>query len=212
MEYTRALPYHVASCPRCPFSHSYTLAVKVDKQVATFGGRRASQRSFDVALECATTHELFDWPVAVDEASDEHIQTVSVATGPAEDPDWLRDERNTWQRESVAVARSFAQIMLSTSLGAIPVYFAVVNYLAIRHHQVAPWLGVTPPVLFIVSAGTYALALHPVLRMISTTDDFFEFRNKRLAQVNTRLIRASIVFAAALALTVIVFAISLYRR
>jgi hypothetical protein len=212
MEYTRSLSYDLASCPRCRFTHTYTLAVKVDKQVATFGGPRPSQRSFDVALECGTTHEPFEWSIAVDEASDERIQSVSVAAGPVEDPDWLRDERDAWQRESAAVARSFAQTMLSTSLGAIPVYFAVVNYLAIRHRQVAAWLGVIPPVLFIVSASAYALALHPVLRQISDTGDFLDFRNERLAQVNSRLIGASIVFAAALALTVTVFAISFYRR
>src|SRR5205814_1449157 len=116
---------------------------------ATFGGPAPSGRPFVVALICPDKHEVFDQELTVAESASESVQSVAQASGPIEAPPWLQAERAEWLKNSASTARSFAQTMLSMSLGAIPVYFAVVNYVASHHRQVSASLGVIPPVLFI---------------------------------------------------------------
>ena len=111
-----------------------------------------------------------------------------------------------WVKNSRKVAFDFCKTMLSTSTGAIPIYFAVLKYIGFEKiGQTA--LGkftVLPPVLFLLAAILYVLALRPRYDAVAP-DEFNTFRARRLEQLNQYITWGSATFVGATGLAIAVF-------
>lgn len=86
--------------------------------------------------------------------------------------------------------------MLTTSSGAVAVYFAILKYLGWEKADLGATfvvLTVVPPVLLLIAAVTFALALRPSLTFVERSE-YAEFRARsRAADAPARLGRYSAV-------------------
>ncbi|MFF4410353.1 hypothetical protein [Streptomyces sp. NPDC001404] len=198
--FSRREAFELLDCPRCSQTHTLSLLVTVVKRQVRFGGPVAGQRHFDIEWTCPNTGEMFAFPVSVEQADDESVQAVAVDSEGAAvlpPPSWLEAARGDAQKESLIVARDFVATMLTTSLGAAPVYFAVVKYLTAKRVSPPVWLAIPPAVLFILAAALFALALRPQSFEEMDAEDFLDNQKRRVRILRRRTDLASVVFLAA---------------
>ncbi|MFD9064766.1 hypothetical protein ACFVZ3_24955 [Kitasatospora purpeofusca] len=112
-----------------------------------------------------------------------------VATGGTADPEFAE-----WARMSRQTGIEYCKAMLTASSAAIPVYFAVLQYMnlaTVKEHW-ASRLAAAPAVLFLLAAAAFALAQRPRL-VHATAQSFAEVRGDslrrlgRFSQVGTGL-------------------------
>jgi len=93
--------------------------------------------------------------------------------------------------------------MLTAATGAIPVYFAVLKYLG-SEAAYTSWfarIAALPPILFLVAAVMFALALRPRFALVPLAA-FAEFRATRLRQLNALMLTGLALFATAILLAI----------
>jgi hypothetical protein len=206
----RRIWHEVVACPQCKQPHVFPVLVRVRAapvaEVPLFGGAPAART---IAFTCPNTREIISVPVPDPPDSEiigpddpnrpapEFVPAGATAPGPEE------QEYTDWIKASRATAVDFCKTMLTAATGAIPVYFAVLKYLGAEAAN-ASWfsrIGALPPVLFLVAAVVFALALRPRFALVAQAT-FAEFRASRLRQLNTFLFAGLAVFAAAILLAI----------
>lgn len=216
---TKILDYTVSSCPKCGRKHDYKLKALVNaesaERVVLFGGAAGSE----VFFTCSDTNQKFTQLVPNPSggeitglATEEDIaHATSVASAqPKPSPfegdfaEWIKNSRNT--------AIDFCKTMLSSSTGAIPVYFVVLKYIGFDKITNTPFAraGILPPIMFLVAAVLFILALRPRFENIAQKD-FATFRARRLTQINRFIIMGTLTFGGAIALAIVLFFSALWQ-
>jgi hypothetical protein len=113
-----------------------------------------------------------------------------------------------WVKASASVPREFCKLMLSTTLAAIPVFYAVLSYLKfdVTIPLWGPIIGVMPPVLFLISAIMFTLAIQPQQRALSTVEEFEHYRTQRLQRMNLFIGLGSTVFVVGVIVAIAAYA------
>ncbi len=176
-----------------------------------FGGTGTATRS--IGFVCPETGLPFTTDV---QAPGDDVELVPVdpsqqhaveAAAPAAKPAPAADaEFTAWAASSRATAVDYCKTMLTTATGSIPVYFAVLRYLGYDKatHGFVAAAGIVPPVLFLVAAVMFVLALRPRLRAV-TSEDFGAFRAERLVFLNRMLVAGLAVYGLGVALAIVFF-------
>src|SRR5579872_6582531 len=158
-------------CPRCHGKHIASVAALVVPQPLFFGGPADAPSRWTLGLSCPIVGRAFDADIAlpVDEGVQvRRVDVISVDPVPdpalpvgdgnqppttATDPSaaaWLTAEFDEWRKSSGLTLRGFAASMLSTSTGAVAVYFAILKYAGLERIS-GGWrvLTIGPAVLFL---------------------------------------------------------------
>ena len=203
------VPCDVGKCPRCGQAHKLFLRVqlhaKPEEAVPMFGG--GAPRAATIAFTCPVTKDLFTiavpHPLEGDIVGpDESGEDIPVAdTAPP--ASGLQAEYAEWLKTSRATALNFCTTMLTTSTGAVPVYFAVLKYIGVEAvgGTVVSRIGILPPLLFLLSAVIFATALRPRLRSVREVD-FAQFRASRLESLQRLMLSGLVVFAAGIVIAI----------
>lgn len=216
----RYVDHNVAHCPRCARSHQFKLAIRSDPPepaVPLFGGPGLRPASCEIAFTCPTTGALFteEIPDPVDGTVvgpvDAAVATTGTTTGgatnsgagsaPPPDADFA-----DWAKSSRATAMDFCRTMLTTSTGAIAVYFAVLKYLGVERigGALVTRVGILPPLLFLTASICFALAMRPRLATLTRTE-FAGFRAQRLARLDRYITVGTALFAAGMGIAIVLF-------
>jgi hypothetical protein len=117
------------------------------------------------------------------------------------------DEYADWVKSSRAIGLDFGKTMLTASSGAVAIYFAVLKYLGTEElsKSFSGILSAVPPVLFLVAAAVFAVALRPAVAPVGRAE-FSSFRDRRLQQLGRMLTLGIALFGAAMALALCVYA------
>jgi hypothetical protein len=209
---TEIRDYVVDPCPICDKAHTYKLKIS-EKKVLLFGGGR---NEVLIEFPCPTTNQTFKR--AISNPADGEIEVLKSGT----DTDIEQSASTTtralmgaefaeWTKNSQSVARDFCKTMISISAGAIPVYFAVLNYLGFEEVS-GTQLGqiqlgqaaVLPPILYLAALLVYVLALRPKLEALSA-DDFVAFRESRFIQLNRFIFTGTFIFVIATGIAIAIF-------
>lgn len=225
-EPNRSIVVSVGPCPACSGEHQHHVRVRslggaaVRPAMVLFAGPRdepdsaehseADRHTWDLVLRCPVLSRDFAWSVGVvprpgeriaglleqrDDRSDvgSDYDTAVNAADPV-----LEQEYNNWVTGSAGTAREYCRTMLTTALSAIPVFYAVLQYLGFGGvaHGVGRLVGLVPPVLFLLSAALFVAALRPRANLVSR-GDFAAWRAQRFAEMNRWIRAATAVFAAA---------------
>jgi hypothetical protein len=178
---------------------------------------------WSVTLMCPRLERPFEGSVLIPAHYDESVSWVEVhavtdATLDGPPPptsdevappaaNWVDEELKEWRKNTVATQRAFATTMLTTSSGGVAIYFAVLKYLDWEQANFsAPLvvLTVLPPVLFLLAAMAFALALRPSLSYVDR-DEYAEFRARRIGEIRGRVTAGTVLYVAALLLATTVF-------
>lgn len=205
--------YTVGKCKFCGQRHIYT--IRVEKEVPLFGGVAADKDSReDRGFTCPVTQKVFSEEVAlpkgmkiVEVVPYDESASVSAATPAASEtnPDY-----DNWIKESRKRGLDFSTTMLSTSTGAIGIYFAIEKYLGVEKIKevVMQIVSILPPVLYVTAAVFFVLALRPRFKAV-TPSEFEYFRSSRLQHINRYNMIGVGVFLSATTVAVINFIILL---
>jgi hypothetical protein len=163
-------------------------------------------------VTCPTTGEAFKTSIRLED----HLELVQDSGGASDKAETspqdseaskLPSEFVAWQAESRAKAVSFCTTMLTTSAGAVAIYFSVLKFLGTESldRASAGWLAIVAPALFFVSVGLFAFALLPRLVAVSAAD-FAAFRDTRLRAMNRWLLAGVATFMLGLLAALCAFA------
>jgi hypothetical protein len=96
--------------------------------------------------------------------------------------------------------------MLTTSTGAVPVYFAILKYLGVEQidSTFLASAGILPPLLFLAAVVMFVLALRPRFRTL-TESEFAKFRAQRYKWLNRYIVAGTTLFATGACLAIILF-------
>jgi hypothetical protein len=125
--------------------------------------------------------------------------------------DWIDEELRDWRKTTVSTQRTYATTMLTTSSGAVAVYFAVLKYLGWEEANFGTplvFLTILPPVLLFSAAASFALALRPSLTFVERSE-YAEFRARRVDQMHRRATAGTALYGAALLMAIVIFAVVL---
>jgi hypothetical protein len=203
------------------------------RQPIAFGGgeRRGTSAAWAGPIMCPREQRSFEGELLVPVEYNETIRGVQIEsiteTGADADAaqalpaveglavgtpgDWIDEELKEWRKTTVATLRTYATTMLTTSSGAVAVYFAVLKYLGWEQANFGTpvvVLTVAPPVLFLAAAGTFALGLRPSLTYVERSE-YAEFRARRVEQMHWRAGIGTLLYVTALLLAVLTFALVL---
>jgi hypothetical protein len=211
------MSHRVDPCPHCSQApHDY--AVVLQRKPLVFGG---GSDQVTIAVPCPITgmpiqttivvpnNEQFERVVLPEQAAGAEEADGTEPPGPAPvSGDREADaEYAEWVTASRTIGLDFGKTMLTTSSGAVAVYFAVLKYLGTSElsKSFSGVLSAVPPVLFLVAAAVFAAALRPKLAPVGQAD-FAAFREQRLRQLARLLTAGSALFGAAMALALCVYA------
>ena len=222
---TRQLKHNISRCQHCGLSHDYQLEIryrlKSDQanEIPIFGGKGATPieshadteqhlskiPNWDVMFICPIAQKPFVKSVSIEAYQDEEIIGVFCEASPpviqTDTPvnnllTQLQDSAlEEWVKSSGGNARDFCKTMLTTSTGAIPIFFAVLKYLGVEtaSNTFLSWMGIIPSSLFLASAVLFILAIQPQYFIVRQQHEFINFRNRRFKQLN-RLIQMGTIF------------------
>jgi len=204
----KIVEYIVDKCPKCGEAHTYQLKIILYK-IPIFGG---GKRETLIEFVCPKTKQKFKKAVA--DPPDGEIEGLASSSDIKFDQrvssianlSLMETEFVEWTKSSRFVALDFCKTMIGISVGAIPVYFAVLKFLGlvtISGKQFGMLL-VLPPFAYLVALILFALALRPTFEIMSP-QDFPDFRQKRLTQLNWFITAGIIVFIAGTGLAIVAF-------
>lgn len=210
------IDYDVASCPKCNKAHHFKLKALVRRQaeapVPIFGGaaetEQKSERESKVLFTCPETSTRFTYsvpnPVEGEIISVASEADIAAAANVASAPPSSKGDFEEWAKKSRDIALDFCKTMLSASTGGIPIYFAVLKYIGFEKISgtALSKLSILPPVLFLLAAILYVLALRPRHELVAPSD-FNAFRKRRLEQLNQFIIRGTATFIGAVGLAIV---------
>jgi hypothetical protein len=200
------ISHEVNPCSRCGKRHRFAIELSQGEQEAIlFGGPGDGDQVLEVGFVCSDTGELFTDRITI--PSGTRFERVVKAGGAAERPSPAdAAEFADWVKGSRALATDFCRTMLTTASGAIPVYFAVLNYLGTARVEgsLGSKVSALPPLLFLAAIVLFALALRPQLTSL-TPDQFAAYRGNRLRRLNRFIGWGIGAFSAGMALALGVF-------
>jgi len=208
---TTIIDYEVAPCPKCNNAHPFKLkglAQQAEEIVPLFGGTGGTERKSEILFTCPDTKKKFSYsvpePVGVEIIGLASEADIAAATNVASAPAPVKSEFEEWAKKSRDTALDFCKTMLSASTGGIPVYFAVLKYIGFETIGGAALskFAILPPVLFLVAAISYVLALRPRHELIAPSD-FNAFRKRRLERLNRLIILGTVIFIGAVGLAIV---------
>lgn len=227
---TRSSAFDVTvRCRVCGDLHVVSGVAEFLRQAISFGGGQDAPETtaaWTAPVACPREQRTFECELRIPANYNEsvrslHIESVGDPTAgqtiPAGTPavaagdDWIDDELREWRRSTVATQRSYATTMLTTSSGGVAVYFAVLKYLGWENADTGAafvTLTLAPPVLFLLAAAAFALALRPSLSFVER-NEYAEFRARRIEQMYRRASLGTAFYASALLLSVVAFIIVL---
>jgi hypothetical protein len=205
------IQYDIEKCPVCCERHRFIL--EVHTVVPIFGSSASSKTiSKKIAFTCPKTKKLFT-KVIPNPPGGEIIglvqDTLSLVLSSEQQSSDL-SEFLDWAKNSRSIAIDYCKIMLSTSTGAIPIYFAIQKYIGfekISELSIAR-AGIIPPVMFLASSILFAIAIWPQYATITETE-FTAFRAKRLNQLNQYIRAGTILFVISVCVAIILCFITL---
>jgi hypothetical protein len=197
------IPYTIDVCPGCQERHQLTLRIETSAPssaesagsvpVAIFGGTgetdaRPVIQQWDLAFLCPKLQRPFSTEVEIPLSDGYELLSVSQDSSLAANDEWPSGELTEWVKASAANGRDFSKTMISSLIVAFPVYFAVSQYLGVKHasHGLQS-LGVIPPLLLLSSIATFIAAMRPVREIVSSVDDFVRYRDRRLKEMDDRI-------------------------
>jgi hypothetical protein len=200
--------YNVDSCPKCGEAHTYKLKV-IQNEILIFGGGKDCTL---ITFVCPKTNQSFKKEIPnpphgeiIGLASSSEIDYGRSASRIGESP--LMDaEFFEWIRSSRSTAIDFCKTMIGISVGAIPVYFAVLKFLGFattKQAQLGLWF-VLPPLVYLIGLIAFVLALRPAFKSVSI-DTFSEFRKTRLINLNRWVTCGTMFFVIATLCAFIIF-------
>lgn len=233
----RLLAHQVDACPRCGRRHRYALLVGPREGPLLFAGLR----EVTVPLRCPRTGQGFDSRVSIGSseqflrvadphAADEEgepaalsadvtnapsVGVVGGAAGPVAAPPSESSEVAEWLRTSRQTATEYCRTMLTASSGAVPVHFAVLQYLDVsaRSGGWAARCAALPAVFFVLAAAAFGTAQRP--RLVQLADDlpagFDALRRKTLQRIDRLARWGTALFLAGTAGALIAFTALLGR-
>jgi hypothetical protein len=219
---TRLIRHIVDKCPHCGKRHDY--AVKLRQAPMVFGGASGQKLSAtvvpcpDTGMPIETnvaisTGEVFVdillWPHAKRANRQDRDDTAPIGDADAAESmpvNPVPDEYVDWVKASRATGLEFGKNMLTTSSGAVAVYFAVLKYLGFEKapNSLSAFFCTVPPVLFTCATAAFALALRPALARVDS-DSFSSWRDTRLIRINRFLNAGAVLLVLGLALAVWVY-------
>jgi len=113
--------------------------------------------------------------------------------------DWAKNSRST-------IIIDYSKTMLSSSSGAVAVYFAIMKYVgldAVNNLSLSHY-GVLPPIMFLLAVICFALAIQPHIAVL-TVIDFTAFRDKRLQSIYGYNMAGTILFIVGIAIALFIF-------
>jgi hypothetical protein len=209
----RYVDHDIEDCPRCGHSHHFWLQIRptsLENREPLFGGPGA----YELAFACPETGQILtrEIPNPPDGEIVGYSDSINVpqVSSSSESPPAAESEFSEWIKSSRATATDFCKTMLTTSAGAIPVYFAVLKYLGIEQIEstLLASAGIIPPVLFLAAIILFALALRPRFAVL-TEAEFDIFRAERYLWLNRYILAGTILFTAGVCLAIVIFFLSL---
>lgn len=210
---TEILDYTVHECPRCGKKHDYKLKALVraesTEEIAIFGGTGGKS---EILFECPDTKRKFTQVVPnpqnreiISLATESDIKD-SISTPPKTLLQAAESDFAEWIKNSRSVSIDFCKIMLTLSTGAIPIYFTMLKYMGFENISNITFakIGILPPIMFLVAAVLFVLALRPRFETISQSE-FATFRSSRLKQMNQFINAGALTFGGAIAFTIMLF-------
>lgn len=193
----RLLAHRVTDCPHCGRRHRYALLIGPRQEKdppLVFAGRR----DVTISVLCPETRNSFETRIVI--GSDEQFLRIADpyadadadgGTGtdlPAAGTDEVDPDLTEWMRSSRQTALEYCKTMLTTSIGAVPLHFAVLQYLGAATIA-AGWAAraaAAPALLFVLAAAAFALAQRP--RLVEITDgsagSFAALRRRTLRRID----------------------------
>jgi len=215
---TTIIDYELTDCPRCSKTHHFKLKglarSQPEEKVPLFGGTGAPKN--EILFTCPETNKKFSHSVTVKNgveimglASESDIAQATAGPPP---PAPGKGEFEEWSKKSRDVALDFSKTMLGSSTGAIAVYFAVLKYIGFEKigSTVIAKLSILPPILFLIAAILYVLALRPRHELVAP-GEFSAFRKRRLEQLNRFNIAGTTAFIVAIGLAIVMLFYALSR-
>ena len=210
---TKIVDFDLAACPQCGKTHHFKLKVlvqpEVEEKVPVFGGPGASGGKSKLLFTCPDSNKKFTHLVP-DAIGGELIGLASEAdialvASQAQASSSGKSEFTDWVGKSHDRALDFCKTMLSTATGAIPLYFAILKYIGFDKigSTMLSKVAILPPVLFLVAAILYVLALRPRYELVAQ-NDFNAFRTKRLERLNRFIIWGTVIFIGATGLGIVI--------
>lgn len=119
--------------------------------------------------------------------------------------------------DSIKTGRDFCQFMITTSIGAIPVYLAIITFLLPKNYSLDILMGIVvagPAVLYLLAALIFAYGYFPTSDYFSL--DFIEeiesARNRNIGRRRKFAIAGMIAFAVATLYAIVVIIIKIGAR
>lgn len=207
---TEIFDYTVNKCQKCGKKHDYKLKALVraeaTEEVAIFGG--AGGKS-EVLFECPDTKLKFTQAIPdppngeiTGLATESDIENAELESSK-QSLSLAESDFAEWIKNSRSVSIDFCKTMLTLSTGAIPIYFTMLKYMGFEKISNSTFakIGILPPLMFLVAALLFVLALRPRFETISQ-GDFATFRSFRLKQMNQFINVGALTFGGAIALTI----------
>lgn len=205
--------HEISACPHCQQRHRYALQIAVQEGVLLFAGTRATT----VQLICPRTNEPFAAEIVVGTNEEfvriadpfaaqgapveQRLPDVTAAHDAVPDPEFAE-----WARSSRQTAVEYCRGMMTAASAAIPVHFAVVQYLGIDHStHLLLRLAAIPAGVFLLSAAAFAVAHRPRLVSVAA-GEFGQVRARSLRRLNRLMTAGSALFLTATAGSLAVFA------
>ena len=222
--------YVVNDCPIDHQPHEYMLEIKYHTGLVVAEEWKGEAEQKTVTFSCPNVHKTFDVAVTIPKIKDAQCQSVwvisdttSQTSDSTEKPvsgngndkgssSVIDDEFKAWISGSAQTSRDYSKTMISTSTGAVAVFYAVLTFLGIGGGKTPlsslpgyPVLGILPPIAFLVSAIFFVAAFQPHTKRLDTLGDFITFRNQRLQQVGNLTITGTIFFLLGVGLAIVAY-------
>lgn len=205
--------YNIKKCKSCGQSHSFLITV--EKEIPLFGGPAEPnpELNHEWAFTCPVTHKIFSEKIELPKG----LKVVAVAPESAQSGSnvsfaAVRDDKEyyKWMEDSRSRALTFSTSMLTTSIGAIGVFFAIEKYLGSEKLILSGFhlLTIIPPVLYLTAALFFVFALRPKYKSVAASD-FEKFRNDRLKSINYYSNLGTFIFLLSTTVAIIIFFISI---
>lgn len=216
------MKYQITDCPIDHQPHEYTLEIKYRTGIVIqglVGDEPTIQKP--VEFTCPNTHKTFLDSVPIPQIKDAQFEAASVISESADDTSSdsvIVDEFKAWTSGSAQTARDYSKTMISTATGAVAVFYAVLTFLGIGEGKTLlsslpgyPWLGVLPPIAFLLSAIVFVFAFQPHTKLITSIEDFITFRNQRLRYVDKLAAAATGIFLIGVALAIAAYTVVIVK-
>jgi len=219
---TKIIDYEIAPCPKCNKAHPFKLKglvkQKMEEKVPMFGGTGVTEgtvRKSEILFICPDTKEKFSYqvpePVDIEIIGLASEADIAMAINLISAPSLIKSEFEEWAKKSRDTALDFSKTMLSASTASIPVYFAVLKYIGFQKigRMALSKFAILPPMLFLIAAILYVLALCPRHELVAPSD-FNAFRKRRLERLNQFIIYGTAIFIGAVgfAIAMLFYALS----